>query len=29
MVLARNALDPDMEDFVAESRRRDRYVVAD
>ncbi len=29
MVFARNALDPDMEDFVAESRRRDRYAVAD
>jgi CBS domain-containing protein len=29
MVLARNALDPDMEDFVAESRRRDRYAITD
>ncbi len=29
MVFARNALDPDMEDFVAESRRRDRYAIAD
>lgn len=29
MVYARMALDPDMEDFVAEARRRDRYVHAD
>jgi CBS domain-containing protein len=29
IVFARNALDPDMEDFVAESRRRDRYAIAD
>jgi CBS domain-containing protein len=29
MVFARNALDPDMEDFIAESRRRDRYAIAD
>jgi CBS domain-containing protein len=29
IVFARDALDPDMEDFVAESRRRDRYAVAD
>lgn len=26
MVYARMALDPDMEDFVAEARRRDRYA---
>ena len=28
MVFARDALDPDLEDFVAESRRRDRYYAA-
>ncbi|MFN9031995.1 MAG: cyclic nucleotide-binding/CBS domain-containing protein [Betaproteobacteria bacterium] len=29
IVFARNALDPEMEDFVAESRRRDRFAIAD
>lgn len=29
IVFARDALDPDMEDFVAEARRRDRYAIAD
>ncbi|MCU0950107.1 MAG: CBS domain-containing protein [Burkholderiaceae bacterium] len=29
MVYARMALDPDMEDFVAEARRRDRYVAVE
>jgi CBS domain-containing protein len=27
MVFARNALDPDMEDFIAEARRRDHYAA--
>lgn len=29
VVFARNALDPDMEDFIAEARRRDRYALAE
>jgi predicted transcriptional regulator len=28
LVAARNALDPDLEDFVPEARRRERYTEA-
>lgn len=28
IVFARNALDPEMEDFIAEARRRDHYALA-